>query len=231
MGIMRNKYAIYTTLFGNYEKLNELEISKRRDVSYIVFTDDPALKSSTWEVRYIRPVFPDDSVRSQRYVKILAHKFLKENFVLYIDNTVKLLADPIPLFKVFKVKESGLAFPDHDYRATVEEEFTEVLELKLDEEKVLINFLEVYKRFNPQVLKSKPYWTGFFFRDLRNKEVVQIMENWAFLVTRYSRRDQLSLNLALKNFDFNPDRLQFPLLKSEWHEWPIHNNRVDNKFQ
>ena len=115
MGLVHNKYAIFTTLFGNYETLNELEICKRRDVSYIVFTDDPALKSSTWEVRYIKPVFPDDSIRSQRYVKILAHKFLKENFVLYIDNTVKLKSDPIPLFKVFKLKKRGLAFPDHDY--------------------------------------------------------------------------------------------------------------------
>jgi hypothetical protein len=230
MDIVHKKYAIYTTLFGNYETLNELEISKRHDVSYVVFTDDPELKSSTWEVRCIKPVFPDDSVRSQRYVKILAHKFLNENFVLYIDNTVKLKSDPIPLFKVFNLKKCGLAFPDHDYRATVEDEFTAVLELKLDEERVLINFLETYKRFHPEVLDSKPYWTGFFFRDLRNKDVLQVMENWAFLVTRYSRRDQLSLNLALKNFHFKPIRLQFPLLKSEWHEWPIHSNRANNKF-
>jgi hypothetical protein len=228
---VRSKYAIYTTLFGKYETLNELEISKRRDVSYVVFTDDPTLKSSTWEVRYVKPVFPDDMVRSQRLVKILAHKFLKENFVLYIDNTVKLKSDPIPLFKVFKVKKYGLAFPDHEYRATVEDEFTEVLDLKLDEERVLINFLETYKQFDPEVLESKPYWTGFFFRDLRNKEVLKVMENWAFLVTRYSRRDQLSLNFALKNLDFKPSRLKIPLLKSEWHEWPIHNSRVDNKFE
>ncbi len=199
-------------------------------MSYVVFTDDPTLESSTWDVRCVEPVFQDDSVRSQRLVKILAHKFLKERFVLYIDNTVKLKKDPVPLFKAYNLKKFGLAFPDHDYRATVEDEFVEVLEFRLDDQGILMNFLEAYKLYNPDVLESKPYWTGFFFRDLKNKEVQQVMENWAFLVTRYSRRDQLSLNLALKNFAFKPNRLQFPLLKSEWHEWPIHNNRVDNKF-
>ena len=87
--VVNSKYVIYTNLFGKYRTLNELEIPKRRDVSYVVFTDDPTLKSSTWNFRCADLVFQDDSVRCQRYVKILAHKFFKERFVLYIDNKIK----------------------------------------------------------------------------------------------------------------------------------------------
>ncbi|WP_312240035.1 glycosyltransferase domain-containing protein [Pantoea sp.] len=96
-----NSSCIYTGVFGGYETLNELEgEAKNSKIRKICFTDDKELTSETWEIKLIKPPFPLDSVRSQRIVKVLPHKFLKEfKSSVYIDNTVKLLVDPAVLIK------------------------------------------------------------------------------------------------------------------------------------
>jgi hypothetical protein len=227
---MNPKYTIFTTLFGNYESLNELEISKRNDTRYLVITDNPKLKSASWEIKVVRRIFDDDPVRSQRYVKIMSHQFLESKYSMYMDNTVRLVADPISKFQHFEVKRYGLAFPDHDHRLTIRDELNEVLELKLDSKEILLNYLAMMEKYNLSVLKQKPYWTGIFFRHMNNPAVQKVMENWAMLVAHYSRRDQLTLNLALTRNGFAPNRVALPLLDSSFHKWPIHTDRVSNRF-
>lgn len=196
-----------------------------------MITDNPDLKSSSWEIKVVKPIFPDDSVRSQRFVKIMSHQFLESKYSMYMDNTVKLIADPISLFRQLQVRKYGLVFPDHDYRLSVRDEFNEVMNLKLDSNQILLNYAAMMETHNLNVFNQKPYWTGIFFRDMRNMRVQRVMENWALLVAKYSRRDQLTLNLALTENNFMPNRAAIPLLNSNFHKWPIHNNRVYNHFE
>ena len=47
--------VVFTSLFGKYEKLNEIKIDKNPNTRYICFTDDDDLISETWEIFLITP--------------------------------------------------------------------------------------------------------------------------------------------------------------------------------
>ena len=43
----RSDYCVYTVLFGDYEELNEQQVSAQSSVDFICFTDNTALRSET----------------------------------------------------------------------------------------------------------------------------------------------------------------------------------------
>ena len=73
---MKESYVVFTTLFGNYEYLNELAITKKSSTRYICFTDDPKLKSNTWEVVVVKSPIPNSPSRSSRELKIVLNLYI-----------------------------------------------------------------------------------------------------------------------------------------------------------
>lgn len=227
--ITTDNSCLYTVITGNYEGLNELEsIVTESGVRRICFTDNDRLKSKTWEIRVIKPAFPLDSVRSQRMIKVLPHKYLKDfTYSLYIDNTVRLEVDPLDLLKEY-CSSNKLAIPVHSYRNTVYEEFFEVNKAGLDESSRIIEQLNHYYLINSDHLDEKPYWTGIIARKHMDKDVVCLMENWFSQILRYSRRDQLSLNYAESNAGVAIHKIPIDNLSSIYHSWPVHTNRKES---
>lgn len=94
--------CVYTTLIGNYEALNEQPIALDTDIPFICITDNPTLVSSTWKIKTVTPLLPQDPVRSQRSIKMLPHIHLPEyNYSLYIDNSVLLTHQTQTIFNDF----------------------------------------------------------------------------------------------------------------------------------
>lgn len=84
---MTETACVYTALFGDYEALNEQPVRRNSHLQFICFTNDPGLKSDSWEIVQAEPLFSMDPIRSQRQYKMLPHRFLPEYSVsLYIDN-------------------------------------------------------------------------------------------------------------------------------------------------
>ena len=75
---MTVKRVVYTVLIGDYEQLNEQPQVTTSGIDFVCFTDDTELKSETWNIRVIEPRFPRDSVRSQRYLKMIGPELLSE---------------------------------------------------------------------------------------------------------------------------------------------------------
>lgn len=220
------KMCMYTVVFGNYEGLNELppEIASA-NIPKICFTDDPSLHSETWEIRVVKPAFPMDSVRSQRIMKILPHRFLSEfDSSLYVDNTVRLKTNPIELIEHFCAK-NDVSVPIHSYREHVYEEFIEVARSGLDDAARVFEQMNHYQIINEKSLQSKPYWTAIMFRNHLKESVVELMENWYRQILRYSRRDQLSLNYSEIDSDVEINGINIDNYNSNFHEWPILTRR------
>jgi len=70
--------CVYTTLIGKYETLNEQPVAAASSFQFICLTDDPDLRSETWSVRCVAPVFGMDPIRSQRELKLRPHVHLAE---------------------------------------------------------------------------------------------------------------------------------------------------------
>src|SRR5208337_2377479 len=212
--------CVYTTLIGGYEKLKEQPIALTSRVPFICLTDDPDLRSETWQVQHVPTLFSMDPIRSQRALKLRPHEYLP-NFdcSLYIDNTVLLTRPPEELIEEH-LSTSGFCLPKHSYRDTVLDEFLVVARTGLDDQNRIFEQLNHYSIEVPEVLQEKPYWSGILLRDHRNPIVRTMLEVWLAHVLRYSRRDQLSVNLAFRCAGLKPATLCIDNFASWFHSWP-----------
>lgn len=212
--------CVYTTLIGDYEKLNEQPVALSSRLPFVCLTDDHSLQSKTWQLRHVKPLFGMDFVRSQRVLKLRPHEYLPTfDRSLYIDNSVVLKIEPERLIDQY-LGASGLSLFRHSFRDSVLDEFLEVAAAGLDDHGRVFEQLSHYMIGRPDILQEVPYWTGIMFRDHRNLKVQAMLDLWWAHVQRYSRRDQLSINFAFSQAGLQPDVLQMDISGSWFHSWP-----------
>lgn len=213
-------FCVYTVLTGGYEQLNEQPVARESRLPFVCLTDDARLRSRTWEVRPVRPLFGGDPVRSQRLLKLCPYEQLPEfEGSLYIDNCVVLSAPPEGLLGELHSRP-GLSLPRHSERASLMEEFREVLARRLDDPERVLEQLHHYASEEPETLRERPYWTGLMLRDHLDPLVRRALELWADHVLRYSCRDQLSANVAFRRAGLRPQVLAIDNRLSRFHSWP-----------
>ena len=200
--------CVYTTLFGGYEVLNEQPIAPTSRLPFICLTDDPDLRSETWQIRQVEPLFGVDPIRSQRALKLRPHVHLLDfDCSIYIDNSVVLKTPPEALVEQY-LGASAFCLPEHSFRDSVLEEFLEVEALGYDDQGRLFEQLNHYALELPEVLNERPFWTGVLLRDHRDPKVRNMLDIWLAHVQRYSRRDQLSVNVAFRRAGLRPEVLR-----------------------
>ena len=225
---MASRRVVYTCLFGGYETLLDQPVADTSDIDFVVFTDDPSLTSSSWQVRLVASPFPADQNRSSRRPKILAHEYLPEfDESLYIDNTVLLTAPPELVFDALLPPDVPMALCAHSYRGPVREEFAAVVSSGRDIDIVCAEQLGHYEQAAPEVLDTQTLWGGFLLRRHHDPAVRVAMHTWWEHVLRYSRRDQLSLPFALTRSGL--PHLVHPIDNhvSDFHVWPREGTRRD----
>ena len=208
--------AVYTAVIGGYETV--LTHPPESDVDYICFTDDPTLTSTRWQIEQVRPLFPADPIRSARHLKIVGHPLLDGyDETLWIDNRVEILIDPADLMASW-LAETDLSMPSHSYRETVIDEFVAVLEGGFDDPAKIQEQLFHYLTHDADALQERPYWTAIIARR-PTTEVTQAMATWRDQVLRYSRRDQLSINVAMRRAGLQITVQPIDNFGSGQHDW------------
>jgi len=223
---MTGRDCVFTALFGGYEDLLEQPTAATSTLDFICFTDDPELQSETWRAVLVDPVFPADPVRSSRYPKICSHYFL-HNYErsLYIDNAVLLHRPPEDLMEELLPEEAAMGAVSHSFRETLEDEFAAVLEAGFDTREVCLEQLRHYRRTRPDILGLRPIAGGILARRHRRPDVIDAMNRWWYHVLRYSRRDQLSLLVALAESSVDPVVAELDLHHNSFFRWPASTNR------
>jgi hypothetical protein len=210
--------AVYTALIGGYEELNEQPVAKASIVPFICFTDDPGLRSETWDVRLVEPVLPLDPVRSARALKLTGHADLAGyDETLWVDARVTLTADPGIVLDSW-LDGADVAALRHAYRVDVVSEFEEVLRLGLDDSSRLYEQLTHYATSDPDCLQAPASFTALLARR-HTPSVEAAMREWLLHVLRYSRRDQLSFTHALARAGETPRLLEIDAFCSDVHIW------------
>ena len=222
-----HRVALYSCLFGGYERLNELEPEALGSSDAILFTDDPNLTSRTWRIVVVQPAWPGDSVRSQRQIKMLGHEALADyDTLVYVDNTVKLRV-PVESFVEQWLQDSTLAMPGHVPPVTISDAFEMVIEHKLDDPDRFRGQREHYAAHYPDVLNATTPWSGFFARR-NNDDYRAFARIWYDHVLRYSRRDQLSIRVALKLSGISIREIDISNSDSPLHTWPHPTERQEH---
>ena len=219
------RVCVYTCLFGQYEHLNEQPTARHSSLPHICFTDDTTLKSETWEIRQVTPRLLMDPLRSHRILKLKPWEFLPEfDLSLYIDNSVILKKTAEEIISSYDIKnEIGIA--QHSHRDKVLDEFLEVARLGFDDQTRIFEQLNHYLITHADLLKQKPFWGGMLIRNHHDAPTRLMADIWLYHVLRYSRRDQLSLNLAIHESRVRLKLLNIDNFNSDIHEWPISRKR------
>jgi hypothetical protein len=207
-------------LVGQYENLQEQPAALSSSIPFILFTDDPHLRSNTWDVRLVEPSLAGDSVRSARSLKIRGDALIDDfDESLWIDNRVQLRVDPSVIFDAW-LAEADLAMFEHSFRDRLIDEFSAVVEGGYDEPARVYEQFTHYAETDPALLDLKPLWTGMIARR-KTPQVALAMGLWWSEVEERSRRDQLSAPILLRALENS-----FAVLRSEsnhrsvFHEWP-----------
>ncbi|MEV8266695.1 glycosyltransferase domain-containing protein [Microbacterium sp. NPDC076911] len=219
------KTCVYTYLIGSYDGLLAQPVAAASTADFLCFTDDPSLRSDDWEVVLIEPRFPTDTVRSARALKILGHERLRDyDATLCIDASVRLKQPPESIIADWLGDDEVFALAEHSYREQLLDEFDEVVRLNYDNGERVHEQLLAYSIANPDCLTAKPLWTGMMARR-RDENVDRAMQLWYDHVLRFSRRDQLSILVALAQSALPYRKLTIDNFGSDYHEWPVINSR------
>lgn len=221
---MSKKDVVFTTVMGDYESMNELQLQSLGNCRYVCFTDSPKLTSSTWEIIRVEPFVPGDSVRSSRRIKMLGYQYFPSGTrSLYIDNSVK-LGVPGDLVLDEWLVSGPVSFMHHSTRKTVRDEFFICSAYGLEVQEVLWKHFQYYKKNIPKVLIQQPHWGGMIAR-INDPMVDRLMLEWARQYERFSKRDQLSLNASSIVSGVPIHAIEGRNDIAPWHTWPITSNR------
>jgi hypothetical protein len=213
--------CVYTVLVNDYEKLNEQPAALESTMDFICLTDRPQF-SGTWSIRPVDPLFPADPARSQRYLKICAHRTLPDyDLSLYIDNSVILKRPPEEMIESLLPDGCPFSAFQHSFRETVRDEFEQVILAELDAASVCNEQLTHYEAVDANSLGTRPLWSGILLRHHHDGAVMEAMERWYAHVLRYSRRDQLSVWVALRAAGLAPLVHRLDNHESVFHRWPV----------
>lgn len=223
MSTALERRCVYTSLIGGYEDLNEQPVQLNSGMRFICLTDDENLRSDTWEIRVVKPIFPMDAVRSQREFKLRPYLHLPDfDASLYIDNRVLLSVPPEEVIERY-AHDSDFIVPTHSHRESVLDEFIEIARIGYDDETRLFEQLNHYALTAPDVLEARPTWNAILIRDHNDPQIRAMLELWLSHVNRYSRRDQLSFSYAASRTGLSPRIIEIDNFSSWFHKWPNGN--------
>jgi len=213
------RLVVYTALLGGDRQLREVPLAVESSADFVCFTDDPALRSSTWQVIPVDPRLPTDLVRSERYLKIVGHPVLTAyDRSLWIDNAVELLALPESFVDGW-LEDADVATPVHTFHRTVLDEAEASIDLGRDDHLRVFEQLAHYVGSSPTAVESNPHWTALLARR-RAPQVEAVMTTWWEHVLRFSRLDQLSFGVVMAASGLRLHSVPLPNLRSPVHRWP-----------
>lgn len=220
--MISNDLVVYTCLFGDNFELPEVEF--HNDVTYICFTNRQGICfDDRWTVVTAEPILPTDLPKSSREQKVLAHRWVKDfDRSIYIDSRVKLLGHPNNIWSHMMKSESVIGLFYHSFRNSLSDEFEAVRVSCFDSRFTLGRQFYDYQNLYPEFMESKPLWGGLICRRHLDADCVKAMEKWWVNILAYSRRDQLSLPVALSEIPENKISLvSGEIQASPFHQWPI----------
>lgn len=218
---MASGIVVYTSIYGDYEQLLDQAAARTDGIPFVCFTDRSDLVSKFWEVRHVPGPFPSDPGRNSRRAKILAHEYLPEYATsLYIDNSIELLRPADEIVRRLLPPSVGMAQLGHSFRDSVADEFSAVIDEDRDTHWRLCEQFRHYQRDMPDVLRGPATCTGLLVRRHSDPLVRAAMKLWWEHVLRYSRRDQLSIEIAAAQIGIERAVHELDIRGTDFHRWP-----------
>jgi len=207
----QGRLAIYSALTGDYDDVHEL-LYKEEGVDYLLFTNNPSLKSKTWQVVIVESEL--DDVLLSREIKMLPYKYLGDAYdmSIYIDANAVIYGELSNLTK-YLTGEKTFAVSRHWERESVKEEIEACVRLRGVDKKEAEKQYEKYMQDGFQ--DDQPLLEcGLLVRRHKDQKLQRLMQVWFEEFKNGIRRDQLSLLPCINCMHFE----EFVVMDgSVWH--------------
>lgn len=194
------KIAIYTCITGGYDTIKEPSLVTP-GVDYICFTDNPAMKSKTWEIRPMpEELLGFSKVKQQRGVKLLPHRYLPDyDISVWIDGNVDMRGNVKEYLKTLDFGKYTVFIPEHPARKCIYKEKDECLRQKKITGDGIALAEKQMKRYKEEGFPTNYglVQSNIIVRKHNDQYCIDLMEKWWSELKDYSHRDQLSFNYAL----------------------------------
>lgn len=191
---MKNKFIVYTALFGDYDDLIDPK-ENYEGCDFICFTDQKHLTSDIWEIRLIEEYDLPSNMMNRKY-KILPHLFLsKYEWSMYVDANIKIINNPLDLAIKYLTKHD-FVMPKHFARDCVYDESKECIILGKTK------YDETTKQMNRYKDEGFPKNFGLgenniLLRNHNSQKIIKLMIDWWEELNTQTKRDQLSLGYVV----------------------------------
>lgn len=223
---VRGKIAVYTSIFGSYDRLLEpMYVSPYCD--YFVITDQDVPTNSVWKkIDIDNEIFYNlDNYHKAKYCKMFPHiLFPSYEFSIWVDGNVQIIGDLYPL--VDRLDETHIIGmfdnPLHDCVYT---------EAKYNMYQNNVNDTTIMKQINDYQNAGFPKKFGLrefsiIVRKHSDLQCIQLMDQWWKEVNTYTMRDQISFPYVLWKNHLNIDYIQ--KLGGNWRWNPRFNYMAHN---
>lgn len=195
----KGKIAVYTALTGGYDKVQEV-LYKEDGVDYLLFTDNPSVKSETWNIICVESEL--DHVLLSREIKMMPHKYLGDQYEtsIYIDANAVIYGELTELTRYLDEK-NAFAVSRHGERKKVREEVDAVVRIKGVDKKVAE---EQYRHYVEEGFHDDMGLAecNILVRRHNQQSVIELMNLWWNEFKTGVRRDQLSLIPCMQKCNF-----------------------------
>jgi GT2 family glycosyltransferase len=187
------KIVVYTAVSGGYDVLQDPK-HVLPNCDYVAFSDRP-LDCKVWQIRPFN-YFESDIARISRFVKLHPHIYFPNyKTSIWIDANISLTGDPQPFADCLGDDGLMALFP-HPHRNCIYVEGHECIKRSKDNSVIIESQLSKYRsRVFPN---DAGLWeTGVLVRNHLDPKCKQLMAAWWKEIFLGSRRDQISLPVAI----------------------------------
>lgn len=180
------KYSVLTYIFNDYEIVHEV-VEKDPDAEYILVTDDPNLKSDTWEVVYaedLKDLSPFDKCYQVRFHPF---NYCHTDIVVRVDGSMVILKPLSFLVDKFVKGDYDMALMIHPERNNIKEEYNAWIQYRGYDPKQAKKCLDFMKSRGYQFHQKGLFQFGFAIQ--KKCAVVESANNTIFSLLKYFGED------------------------------------------
>ena len=199
--------VVYTAITGNYDK--PIQQPKVEGVDYILFTDDPNLKSDDWEVRYIENLW-------HKAPKLDSIYYVGDyDLSLWIDGNVRLKQGYENIFDT--LGENHIATFDAEWWHCAYTEIQQCIDIGYETFENA-NRTKVFLKLQDYPEENGLSACTVLLRDT-SQEVKEINEMWKLCVETFSKRDQFTFNYVLWKLGYTQSYFEGTIYNNPYLNW------------
>lgn len=221
---MKKEYVVYTSLFGDYDKLSEIKDTDEL-CDYICFTDQENLSVPGWDIRIIKHA--SDPVLMNRMYKMLPHQHLNNyNKSLYVDSNIVVSGKLSTLIDMY-VNKQDISIPKHFMRNCSYSEASFCYENDKINGTTYDYIIKKVYRFHGFPENFGLGENNIIIRTHKSKALNQAMEQWWDMFINIARRDQLLLMFILWQHQIKFGFMQESARnKNLYFDYRLHNSLI-----